>query len=405
MNSRQKFTLHLLIYIVLCSAGFAQVVEIPDPNLRRAVRGALNLPAGTPVTQADMRQLTKLDARQSQIQELTGLEYATNLAFLVLGGNNISNLTPLAGLAKLETLWLWDNPLPDLSPLANLINLEDVDLSGCQISDISPLANFTQLLEISMADNGISDLTPFAGLVQLEFLWLWNNPLSNLSPLANLTALKHLNLSRCQISDIAPLANLKGLSELYLGGNRIVDVRPLANLTALRSLEIDENLINDYSPLDTLSLTHFIYDQSCEVPPLPLQPRLENRTFPSVFAAWGGIGWSPVLNQPHLSDLEQMSQHDLYFCCLMFGQHFFNTGVSWEVRGDLGGTEQLRDDYIALNPNMIFLAGIEFRAALLEVNIQRTGHIGLEMRKATLLMLDSQAVLLISPIPDFKTEW
>ena len=128
---------------------------------------------------------------------------------------------------------------------------------------------------------------------------------------------------------------------------------------------MDENLINDYSPLDTLSLTHFIYDQSCEVPPLPLQPRLENRTFPSVFAAWGGIGWSPVLNQPHLSDLEQMSQHDLYFCCLMFGQHFFNTGVSWEVRGDLGGTEQLRDDYIALNPNMIFLAGIEFRAALL----------------------------------------
>ena len=150
-----------------------------------------------------------------------------------------------------------------------------------------------------------------------------------------------------------------------MNSNQISDVNSLAKLSHLEVLEIQNNRIADHSPLDTLSLTHFVYDQSCEVPPLPLQPRLENRTFPSVFAAWGGIGWSPVLNQPHLSDLEQMSQHDLYFCCLMFGQHFFNTGVSWEVRGDLGGTEQLRDDYIALNPNMIFLAGIEFRAALL----------------------------------------
>ena len=58
-----------------------------------------------------------------------------------------------------------------------------------------------------------------------------------------------------------------------------------------------------------------------------------------------------------------MSQHDLWFCCLIFDQHFFDTGNGWEVRGDLERAEQLRDDYIALNPNMIFLVEIGMREA------------------------------------------
>ena len=266
-----------------------------------AIRRALNLPDGLPITQADMRKLTRLDAPESRITNLAGLEYATNLIFLGLGDNSISDLTPLGELARLEILYLLGNPLSDLSSLKNL------------------------------------------------------------------TALQHLALQDCQISDISPLASLTQLSQLILSGNKIVDVRPLASLTMLRELEIDRNLIMDHSPLDRLSLTYFKYDQSCELPPLPLQPRLENRSFPSVFAAWGGIGWSSVLNQPHLSDIEQMSQHDLYFCCLIFAQHFSDTGSGWHVRGDLERAVQIRNDYIALNPNMIFLSGIEFSGSLLEV--------------------------------------
>ena len=323
MDFRQKITLHFLIYITLCSVAFAQVVEIPDPNLRDAVREALNI-AGrdVPLTQPLLRtRLTRLDAPDRGIADLTGLEFAGKLTWLSIVGNPITDFSPIAGLTNLETLYMWWTPISDISPLANLTNLRSLNAAGCDIVDISPLANLTQLEYVNLRHNKIADIQPLAGL----------------------TLLRHLQLNSNQISD----------------------VNSLAKLSHLEVLEIQNNRIADHSPLDTLSLTHFVYDQSCEVPPLPLQPRLENRTFPSVFAAWGGIGWSPVLNQPHLSDLEQMSQHDLYFCCLMFGQHFFNTGVSWEVRGDLGGAEQLRDDYIALNPNMIFLAGIEFRAALL----------------------------------------
>ena len=102
--------------------------------------------------------------------------------------------------------------------------------------------------------------------------------------------------------------------------------------------------------------------ERCYTPPLPLQPRLENRSFPSGFSAWGGLGWSPIINQPHMTDLEQMSQHDLYFCCLMFEQEFFYTGTDWEVRAIdwwwSPDPTSVRDDYLAHNPNMIFLAGL-----------------------------------------------
>ena len=79
MNLRQKITLYLLLYTVLGSASFAQVVEIPDPNLKHAVIEALNLPAGAPITQDDMRQLKRLDTLRAGITSLQGLEFATEL--------------------------------------------------------------------------------------------------------------------------------------------------------------------------------------------------------------------------------------------------------------------------------------------------------------------------------------
>ena len=56
-----------------------------------------------------------------------------------------------------------------------------------------------------------------------------------------------------------------------------------------------------------------------------------------------------------------MAQHDLYFCCLMFRQQFFDTGDNWVVRGELQHATQIRDDYIAENPDMIFLVELRMR--------------------------------------------
>ena len=120
MNFRWGITLGLLFAIVLCRATYAQVVEIPDPNLRQAIGEALNLPNGDPVTQSAMRHLNRFVARDRGITDLSGLEFATNLKHLELVSNPISDLTPLADLVQLHTLIVARCEVADITPLANL---------------------------------------------------------------------------------------------------------------------------------------------------------------------------------------------------------------------------------------------------------------------------------------------
>ena len=308
-----------VVFSIVDGIASAQEDWMPDANLRQAVRETLELPDDVLLTQVEMKRLTGLDAADRQITDVTGLEHALNLTWLGLGGNEIRNLGPLAGLNQLETLYLWVNPISDISPLANLTQLRDLDLGGCQISDIMPLAI----------------------LIRLRFL----------------------NLRLNSIEDITPLENLTELTELSLSHNRIVDISALRSLTKLEKLWIQSNNIIDHSPLDALSLTIFEYDENCVLPSLPIHERIENRSFPSVFAAWGGIGWSPVLNLPERSDLEQMALHDLYFCCLIFNQQFRETPEGKRVVGEMNQAIELRDAYLAQNPNMLFIAGLEMREA------------------------------------------
>ena len=313
----------LCVFVILGMASgvtSAQEAWMPDPNLRQAVREALGLADGTLFTQAEMQRLTKLDIWQKNITDLTGIEHATNLRWFSFADNQISDLSTFATLTQLEILYGWVNPeLKDISSLTNLTQLRHLDLAGCKISDIMPLATLTQL--------------------------------------------RGLNLRYNLIEDITPLKNLTELTELRLNTNRIVDVSPLASLTKLEKLWIQSNRITDHSPLDALSLTIFEYDENCVLPSLPIHQRIENRRFPSIFAAWGGIGWSPVLNLPEKSDLEQIAFHDLYFCCLIFRQEFRDTPEGKRVMGEMTQAIELRDAYLNLNPNMLFIAGLEMREA------------------------------------------
>ena len=311
----------LCAFITFCSWGSvasAQIVEMPDPNLKQAVRETLALSNEMPLTQPEMLRLKTLDARDRQIADLTGLEYATNLTGITLPDNEISDLTPLARLMRLEYLWFWGNPISDLFPLMNLTALKRIDLARCQISDISPLANLTQLTSINLRYN--------------------------------------------HIEDISALTNLNQLTELRLNSNRIVDVSPLVNLTLLERLEIHNNSITDHSPLEALSLTHFTYDEICELPRVPIQNRINNRSFPSIFTAWAGIGWSSVLNRPDLSDAEHLALHDVYWSPF-FGLRWRETEQGMQLMGDLDKARQQRDALAALNPKMLFIVEIRMRDA------------------------------------------
>ena len=252
-------------------------VHIPDTNLRAAIAEALGKSPNAPINAEEMERLGRLDAPNRGIQDLTGLQFATNLNELILEENQISDLSPLAGLIELREINIDRNPVSDISPLRDLKNLTSLLMSYNLVSDISPVRGLTNLtifgfrrtqvsdlssvagltnlkaLGFSNTSESISDLSPLAGLINLEFVHSWGNSISDLSPLAGLTKLERINFCGGNISDLTPFAGLTGLKELYLESENVSDISPLAGLTGLTRLALRENDISDISPLAGLT--------------------------------------------------------------------------------------------------------------------------------------------------------
>ena len=165
-----RFTFFLLMYLTLPLIAMAQVVDIPDPNLRTAIEAELGKASGATITTDEMTTLTELTARSADISDLAGLEHATHLTRLELVGNKISVVSVLANLTNLESLFLDNNRISDISPLVGLTKLTRLGLEGNNISDISALADLTDLIWLRLEDNYISDISPLAGLTKLDTL-------------------------------------------------------------------------------------------------------------------------------------------------------------------------------------------------------------------------------------------
>ncbi len=240
------------------SGGSTTTVTIPDTNLRVAIETALGRTRGAPISRAEMASLTRLDAPNKNISNLTGLEFATNLTRLSLDENQISDVSALAGLDKLKSLQLGYNVISDMSALSNLTSLESLTLSANLISDISALSNLTDLKWVKLFKNQISDVAALSGLTSLESLDLSTNVISDISPLSNLTNLKWLSLDENQISGMSALTSLTNLTNLQLAKNQISDMSALSNLTSLTYLHLSDNAISDVFALSNLTSLEYL---------------------------------------------------------------------------------------------------------------------------------------------------
>lgn len=192
----------LLLALACCwcvpvPAGAEEPVQFGDSILRAIVEEILWIEDPTP---SDMLGFTYLEARETGVQSLKGLEYAKNLLTLHLGDNQyITDVTPLAGLTNLRTLILNQNRIADISPLAGLVNLGELDIHHNQIRDVSALAGMTRLWRLAIRENPIRDITPLAGLVDVRTLVLSCTEISDLSPLLSMRSLEHLDLRECPL--------------------------------------------------------------------------------------------------------------------------------------------------------------------------------------------------------------
>ena len=246
-------------------------VYIPDLNLRAVIAENLGKAPNAPITVEEMATLERIFPEEKGISDLTGLEFATNLEWLKIQGNQISDISPLKGLTKLDLLDISGNEIIDLSPLAGLKNLREVRISHNNISDLSPLTSLSNLRKFGSWGNPLSDLSPLVGLeiidicggnlnlstlekaANLKELYLLGGGVSDVSPVAKLTGLTRLRVAGNPLSDISPLAELTGLKWLELSENKISDISPLAKLKNLTWLHVGGNMISDFSPLDGFS--------------------------------------------------------------------------------------------------------------------------------------------------------
>ena len=270
------------------------VAHIPDPNLRAAIAEALGKSPNAPITTEEMTRLGRLDVPNRGIQDLTGLQFATNLRLLNLNWNQVSDLSPIAGLIELRDLWIHDNLLSDISPVRGLTNLTRLEFDESTVSDISPVRGLTNLTylefdhtlvsdissvrgltnltHLEFHDTLVSDLSPVAGLINLKLIRAWDTPISDISPLAGLINLEVLDFEGDNISDLSPVAGLINLKRIDASwGSSISDLSPLAGLTKLEEIAMNAGKVSDLTPLTDLTglkELHFQVNQISDISPL-----------------------------------------------------------------------------------------------------------------------------------------
>ena len=211
------------VSLVVSLGSLTQPVYFADQDLKARVEAALGV---SDPTADDMLGLTSLNAASSNIDNLTGLEYATNLVHLVLSGNQISDFSPLSGLTNLRFLFLNYNQISSISPLSGLTNLALLYLHSNQISNLSPLSGLTNLVRLDLYNNQISSISPLSGLTNLDGLDLRENPLNQQAcdiyipqMWANGTAVAHDDcVTMVSVPDVVGMADEEARSAIISAG-------------------------------------------------------------------------------------------------------------------------------------------------------------------------------------------
>ncbi|PMC36589.1 hypothetical protein CJ195_14230 [Bacillus sp. UMB0899] len=219
-------------------APIGEVIPFKDQNLHELIKAELGLERD--VQESDMEYLHSLYLYEEDIQDLTGLEYATNLSeFYVYGNSTALDLKPLVQLPSLYYLSIDDTPIKDYSVLKSMKKLQSLSIDNNQLKDLSFLQGMKNLTDITLQNNGIKDISALSSLTKLAIVNLANNQIKDLSPLlASKSNLFMLDLTGNPIEDLSLLTQFENLSDLILDETNVTDLSPLLELYNLMFLSL-----------------------------------------------------------------------------------------------------------------------------------------------------------------------
>ncbi|EMQ2590136.1 LapB repeat-containing protein [Listeria monocytogenes] len=173
------------------------IVNIPDPVLKRKLNYYLEQAPDADITEAQMARI-KNPMFSKGITDLTGIEYLKNVEELYLSDLDVPSYEPIKSLTSLKILYLngekvTSDKLPDFSGLTNLtlLDMSSSSLDNAALSKINNLPNLTKLY--------IN----------------YNLGITKLSDLKNLPKLQELYANDCQIDDFRGIGEFPNLTKFY----------------------------------------------------------------------------------------------------------------------------------------------------------------------------------------------
>ena len=236
--------IYLLSLFFVCFFTNAQIVNIPDANFKAKLLAANNnidiasnsAQVNTNYGVSQPNGYCSVDLNNDGEIQITE---ALNIQFLNLYNSNISNLTGIEFFNNLKVLYCdSSNPIANHN-LTNLLNLQKLQISSNQISSLN-LNGLSNLKYLACTYSTLNNLT-LNGCLSLEKILCYNNQLINLN-LSNLTNLKYLDCDYNQLTNLN-LNNLTNLSFLRCNNNLISNIN-LENCYALTAIGIGSNLLS-----------------------------------------------------------------------------------------------------------------------------------------------------------------
>ena len=231
-------------------------------------------------TQRNLDDVILLDDGYSKkINDISGIQYYSNIEKIVFNNNSITNISYLKNLDHLKVLDLSGNKIEDFSDISNLINLEELRIENCcKFTNIKFLKNLKKLKFLDMKLCGtkekidikeIFDLTNLEHLDLSAWYWISENDLNNIYKLDRLNSLQ---LNGCNIGDLTFLENLQlrclsiGNVQYFLddgilsekGTNHFTDLTPISEMYSLGELNL-----NDMEGIDSIDKLEKLENLTC----------------------------------------------------------------------------------------------------------------------------------------------
>lgn len=131
-------------------------IAFSDNNFEYAVRYNITKASGS-IYKSDIYNLGSFNGFYWDINNISGIENFTQIQYLYLDYNKITDISMLKDLKNLTDLDLSSNSITDITSLSSLTNLESLAISNNKISDITSLKNLKKLKKLNISGNNVSD--------------------------------------------------------------------------------------------------------------------------------------------------------------------------------------------------------------------------------------------------------